>query len=289
MPTVVSLNGSLVAPEEASVSVFDEGFLSGDLVYEVLRSYAGLPFELGLHLDRLERSAARIGLPFDGLRAAFERDIATVMQAASFEPVRLRLVHTRGGGSSYDPRDPRQVLPCRLVIGQRLRPPAPALYETGAAAIYSRPHATADDPHAKTGRRSRNLLAQAEARAAGAEEALMLGEGEEVLEGASSTLFIVAGGTLLTPPLAAGILEGVTRAVVLRLAEAEGLTTLQLRLDPRALAQAQELFITSTSRGLLPITQLDGAPVGDGRPGPVYRRLAAAFSAYTQAYAKAQG
>jgi branched-chain amino acid aminotransferase len=135
----------------------------------------------------------------------------------------------------------------------------------------------AADTTAKTGAHLSNVLAMREAREAGAHEALLLDRDGYVTEGASSNVFIVRGGRLVTPPLAAGILEGVTRGIVLELARAEGMPALEAALRPEDLASADEIFITSTAREVLPVTRLDGRAVGSGLVGPCTTRLHASF------------
>jgi len=162
-------------------------------------------------------------------------------------------------------------------------PPAVAYREGVAAAIVGvrRAAPEAIDPSAKTGAHLPNVLAVREARAAGAHEALLLDARGFVTEGSSSNVFAVRGGALHTPPLAAGILEGVTRGVVLRLARDAGVAAEEVPLRPEDLEAADEVFITSTVREIVPVTRLGTRPVGAGRPGPVTRRLHAAFRAST--------
>ena len=298
MPSVVNLDGILLSPELAKVSVFDRGFLYGDSVYEVIRTYGGRPFEEEAHLARLRHSADRIGLSpkWDATRTA--REIARTLEAsraaADTADARdpdaapwnvgeryVRVVMTRGAGEiGLDPALAQG--PVALVIVLPLSgPPASAYREGVAAAIVGVRRAAADaiDPSAKTGAHLPNVLAVREARAAGAHEAFLLDGGGFVTEGSSSNVFSVRGGVVRTPPLAAGILEGVTRGVVLRLARDLGLQAAEVPLRPEELEGADEVFITSTIREVLPVTRLATHAVGAGRPGPVTRRLHAAFRA----------
>jgi len=288
MPTVVNLEGVLVAPEQAKVSVFDRGFLYGDSVYEVIRTYGGRPFEEEAHLARLRHSADRIGLSpkWDAARTA--REIARTLEAArggdrpdpdaapwNVGERYVRVVMTRGAGAiGLDPA--LAVDPVALVIVQPLGgPPARAYRDGVAAAIVGvrRAAPEAIDPSAKTGAHLPNVLAVGEARAAGAHEALLLDGRGFVTEGSSSNVFAVAAGVVRTPPLGAGILEGVTRGVVLRLARGLGLPAEEVPLRPEELEAADEVFITSTVREIVPVTRLGHRAVGGGHPGPVTRRL----------------
>jgi branched-chain amino acid aminotransferase len=292
MSTVVNLGGTIVEPAAAKVSVFDRGFLYGDSVYEVVRTYGGAPFELPAHLARLRHSADRIGLVpiWDDARIAAE--IARTLEASRGEDPPdpdaapwnrgeryLRVVLTRGAGEiGLDPA--LAVDPVALVVAQPLRgPPARAYAEGVKAAIVGLRRASprAIDPSAKTGAHLPNVLAVREARAAGALEALLLDEQGSVTEGSSSNVFAVRAGRVATPPLAAGILEGVTRGVVLRLARELGVPADETQLRPEDLEGADEVFLTSTIREIVPVTRLGERVVGTGRPGAVTHRLHRAF------------
>jgi branched-chain amino acid aminotransferase len=294
MPTVVNLDGVLVPPEQAKVSVFDRGFLYGDSVYEVIRTYGGRPFELEAHLARLRHSAERIGLApkWDAARTA--REIERTLDASRGgdrpDPEAapwnageryVRVVMTRGAGEiGLDPA--LAVDPVALVVVQPLAgPPARAYREGVKAAIVGVRRAAPDavDPSAKTGAHLPNVLAVKQARDAGAYEAVLLDGRGFVTEGSSSNVFAVAAGVLRTPPVGAGILEGVTRGVVLRLARRAGVAAEEAALRPEDLEQADEVFITSTVREIVPVARLGDHLVGRGVPGPVTRRLHAEFRA----------
>jgi branched-chain amino acid aminotransferase len=294
MPTVVNLDGVLLPPGQAKVSIFDRGFLYGDSVYEVIRTYGIRPFEEEAHLARLRHSADRIGLApkWDAERTAAE--IARTLEAAQGgdapDPAAapwnmgeryVRVVMTRGAGEiGLDPA--LAVDPVALVLVQSLSGPPASAYRDGVAAAIvgvRRASPAAIDPSAKTGAHLPNVLAVREARAAGAHEALLLDGAGYVTEGSSSNVFVVSGGAVRTPPLGAGILEGVTRGVVLRLARGAGVPSEEVPLRPEDLEGADEVFITSTVREIVPVTRLGSHPVGAGRPGPVTRRLHAAFRA----------
>ena len=290
MTTVVSVDGVLVSPERAVVSVFDRGFLYGDSVYEVVRTYRGTPFEMERHLARLARSAEHLALPLPWEAARTRAEVLRILRASLGgdppDPAgapwnagqrALRVVMTRGSGElGLDPAlavDPRVI-----VIAAPLSAPPLAAYRDGVALrVVGVRHDARVDAQAKTGAHLANVLAVQEARRTGAHEALLLDRGGLVTEGASSNIFAVRGGALLTPPLEAGILEGVTRGVVLELAPEAGITVREEALRPEDLASADELFITSSAREILPATSLDGRPVGSGRVGPLTARLHSLF------------
>ncbi|MCK6544678.1 aminotransferase class IV [Myxococcota bacterium] len=284
MTTLVCSNGVLLPPEQATVSVFDRGFLYGDSVYEVVRTYDGVPFELGLHLERLAGSASRLGMVLPvGLDVLTEETWRT-HRATKNRDSYLRIVVTRGAGEiGLDPALAER--PLRLVIAQTLKTPPAELYERGAkVALVSvrRNLREAIDPQAKTGNYLNSVLAVAEARRSGAYEAVMLDHRDFVTEGASSNVFAVVGGVVLTPPLDAGILKGVTRHVVFEVARRAGLRTLEVPLTEPILRSADEVFITSSIRELVPIVAVDDTIIGDGRPGPIAKRLREGFAAYVR-------
>lgn len=284
MPAIVNLDGRLVSPAEATISVFDRGFLSGDLVYEVLRTYRGRPYEVEAHLARLGRSAARIGLPLPWDPDRIAREVDRTLEAArgpddedpeaapwNHGQRTVRLVMTRGV-------DPRRGLglepgPRALALVEPLRGPPVSAYREGVRCLLVHTRAARIDPQAKTGQRLAEAVAGEEARAAGAHEALLLDGRGLVTEGASSNLFVVKRGQLETPPPDAGILPGITRERVLRLAHRAGIPVVEMALEPRDLYQADEIFITSTTREVLPVTGLGEARVAGGAVGPVTAHL----------------
>ncbi len=292
MPSIVNIGGALFPPGEARVSVLDRGFLYGDSVYEVVRTYRGRPFELAAHLRRLSHSAERIGLelPWDARRT--EAELLRTLEAARGEDPPdagaapwnageryARLVMTRGGGEiGLDPA--LAVDPKAIVIVQPLRAPPLSAYRDGVAVrVVGVEHVSPQvvDLTAKTGNYLSHVLALREARARGAHEALMLDRDGFVTEGTTSNVFAVRGGAVLTPPLVAGILEGVTRGIVIGLARALGIPVREEPLRPAHLEAAEEIFITSSAREVLPVTRLGDRPVGGGRPGPLTSRLHQAY------------
>lgn len=262
------------------VSVFDRGFLYGDSVYETLGTVGGKPFALAEHLDRLERSAQRImlGLP---ARAEVERAITDTLAAAENPESRIRVMVTRGGqaGGRFD-LDPGGDHEARLiVIVQPLVGPTAQMRRSGVAVAIvavTRNHPGAIDPAVKSGNYLNNVLALGEARRRfpDAHEAILLSADGHVAEGASSNVFFVAAGVLRTPALDVGILDGITRTKVLGLAREAGVPIQEGRFSPDDLRGADEVFITSAARGVLPVTRIDDRSVGDGRPGATTLKLA---------------
>lgn len=278
-PGKVWLDGAVVDAESARVPVFDRGFLYGDSVYEVLRTFGLRPHAFDEHLDRLEGSARRIGMRIPD-RALITRAVDEAVRATGEPEAYLRIIVTRGAGPiNLDPASVDEE-PRLVVLALPLKLPDAALYRDGASATVVGARRNAPDsvdPQVKSGNYLNSVLALAEARQRGAYEALMCDGVGRIAEGASSNLFVAAGGRIVTPPLSVGLLEGITRRHVIRLARAAGIPVDEGGLWPTDLQRADEAFITSSVRGVMPIVRIDDRPVGDGRPGPITRRVMAAY------------
>lgn len=276
-------------PEHAKISVFDRGFLYGDSVYETMRTAGGRPLELQRHLARLRRSGDGIGLliPFsdEQLADAIARTHVASGNAESY----VRLIVTRGAGPvALDPRRSEQ--PLLAVLVQPLVLPEAAAYERGLAAVIveiTKNAGTSLDPTIKSGNYLNNILALREAIAAGGEDAIMCSPEGAVSEGATSNVFMVKDGQLETPHLRTGLLPGITRQAVFELAASLQVPVHETTIMPDQLRAADEVFLTSSVRGIMPVTRLDDVTVGDGTAGPLTRRLHQAYLAYVQAAAAA--
>jgi branched-chain amino acid aminotransferase len=286
---VVMIDGVIVPPDEARVSVFDRGFLYGDSVFEVLRTYGGVPFALGEHLTRLRRSGERvfIAMPVDpatlgaeverAVRASRQDGTSAASAAAQPAPAEsyVRIVVTRGSGPmGLDPD--LAGAPLRVIVVEPVSPPPREAYVDGVAVITVRMRRAVDGTAAAGAKVSNylpNLLAVREAKSRGAHEALVIDAAGRVVEGASSNVFIVRGGRVATPPESAGILPGITRAHVLAAASALGVPVQERDISQDELYAADEVFVTSSIRELLSVVRVDGHAVGTGRPGPVSRSL----------------
>jgi branched-chain amino acid aminotransferase len=281
-----SVNGIVVPAEEARVSVLDNGFAFGDSVYEVLRTYGGLAFEPGRHFRRLRASAARLGfaVPADdaSLLAQVDGLLARVANGESY----IRIILSRGLGDCSYNFD--RVQGPTVVMIQKPLPPYPAWhYADGikvAAVGVRRNHPRALDPAIKSSNLLNNILAVREAQSRGAEEPVLLNQEGFVAEGASTNVFLARGGTVFTPPLSAGILAGITREVVLELLPGLGVPFREEPLHLEDLRAADEVFMTSTTREIVPVRQVDETPIGSGRPGALTRRVIEAFRAYAPAH-----
>jgi branched-chain amino acid aminotransferase len=279
MGILVNLNGELVPPEQARLSVFDRGFLYGDSVYETLRSYGGRVFLLCTHLDRLMASAAAIGLHIPWRLERMSSELTRTVEAAGNREAAVRVMVTRGESAiTLVPETDSQ--PNVIIVARPHEELAPGMAERGVeAAVVSviRNAPQALDPNIKSGNFLNNILAAREAAKRGAYEGLMLTRDGFVTEGTTSNVFVVKDDCLATPDDRIGLLRGITRRLVLRLAADLGRKLEVRHLPERELREADEIFITSTLKEVLPVTRLDGVVVGDGRVGPVTREMSAAY------------
>ena len=261
-----SVNGRITLAADAVVPVTDRGFLYADSVYEVLRTVDRRPLFWFEHLERLHSSARRIGMAFSD--ATLQADAQAVTARMTGES-RLRVIVTRGVEMEG---------PClQVLIASPLGMPASDRFKDGCGLHCVGVPMAGDgpDPHAKTGDRKLAVAAERAAEAAGFHEALRVDPAGRVLEGATSTVFAVRDGVLITPPLHAGVLAGITRAKVLAIAEAQGVPV-TLRTFLRAeLPELTELFITSTCRGVVPVNRVDDLRYA--APGPITTQIAAAY------------
>jgi len=272
---VVAIDGEVCEPARAVVSVFDRGFLYGDAVFEVFRTYGGRPFALDEHLTRLRRSAERVFIAMPVDEATLRREVEVALAASGNEDSYVRLVVTRGSGPlSLDPDTATH--PLRVLIVEPVVVPPREAYVNGVALVSVRARRATDETSASGAKVSNylpNLLALREAKSRGAQEALVLDARGRVVEGASSNVFIVSGGRLATPPESAGILAGITRAHVLAAATSLGIPADERDLMLDEVYAAAEVFITSSIRELLPVVRIDDRTIGTGSPGAVSRAL----------------
>ncbi|MFO0731453.1 MAG: aminotransferase class IV [Nitrospiraceae bacterium] len=279
----VFLNDRFVREEEAVVSVFDHGFLYGDGVYETLRSYGDRIFMRDQHLGRLRRSAEAIGLqvPIPGkqwpslLHEAMRRNEVGTDRSDAY----LRITISRGVGEiGLDPGlCPK---PTTVIMTKTLAPYPTSLRQQGVSLTVAKTKRNLPEalsPHIKATNFLNNILAKRESIAAGTFDSLLLNWRDELTECTISNLFLVSKGMLKTPALTCGILDGITRGFVLALAREAGLASEEGAYGVEALALADECFVTNTSMEIMPVTRLDGAPIGNGRPGPITNRLHSLF------------
>lgn len=275
----IYLNDKFVPQEEAVVSVFDHGFLYGDGVYETLRAYCGRVFKLAEHLARLERSASRIQLHLPAGPGQLTDLVQEALRRNQLSDSYLRITVSRGAGEiGLDPALCKA--PTLVIIAKPFQPYPESIYAEGVSVIVARTRRNLPEalpPQVKSLNFLNNILAKMEAKAAGAHEALMLNHRGDVTEGTTSNVFTVQEGRLRTPSVECGILDGITRELVLQLASELGIPSEETRLTVEDLIRAEECFLTNTTQEVLSVTRVDGRMIGDGRPGVITRRLHASF------------
>lgn len=276
---LIYLNGHFVAREKALVSVFDHGFLYGDGIYETMRAYDGRLFLLKKHLARLKRSAAAISLK---LPLSFEEIADALNESLSVNKLReayVRLHISRGPGEIG--LDPALCPAPTIVIAAKPFHDYPAEYYGRGVKVSvvktRRNHPLALPPAIKGTNFLNNILAKIEAIKAGAYEGIMLNWQGYVAEGTICNIFTVKKGVLYTPHLDTGILEGVTRDLVLRLAKRKKVPVREVLMKPRDLVSADECFITNTTMEIMPVRAVDKMPVAGGRTGPITALLHEAY------------
>lgn len=274
-----SVDGLITPAHEARVSVLDNGFTFGDAVYETLRTYGGRPFALARHLRRLRASAGRLGIAIPVADAELAARLDALLARAENAESYIRFVVSRGVGDISYHFEKVQGPTIVMVVKPYVFPPATWRTEGVRVSLVDvrRNHPDALDPAIKSCNLLNNILAMRAAQAAGAMEAILLNASGEIAEGAGSNVFVVRGGEVLTPPLAAGILAGITREVLLELAPGCGVEIREMPLRAGDLLGADEAFLTSTLKELAPITRVDDRTIGSGRPGPLTLRLLDAF------------
>lgn len=286
MTATVNVNGQLFDQAHAVISVFDHGFLYGEGVYETLRTYDGRPFLFDRHMRRLRTSAGMIAMsvPLTNEQVAgrFEDTLhAAGLRGGASSEAYIRILVTRGVGDlTYDPAaTPRASV---VIIVKPHAPLADSVYEEGVAVIISsivRNHPGTVNPLIKSNNLMNSALAAQEALRRGAFEAIMRNYRGDLAECTTANLFVVQHGEALTPPLESGLLAGITREYLLEIAASTGVPAREVVLRDEDLFGADEAFLTSTTRELLPIVRVDDRPIGTGRPGPITRALLGAFRA----------
>ena len=276
MALKVYINGTLYSKENAKVSVYDHGFLYGDGVFEGMRSYAGSVFRMKEHLDRLWDSAERIQLEIPMTKEEMADAVNATLAANEIEDGYIRLVISRGEGTlGLDPN--KCPVPNIVIITDFITLYPEEFYQNGLEIITAktiRNHPGALDPRIKSLNYLNNILAKIEGLAAGCVETLMLNHQGEVAECTGDNIFIVRDGKLLTPPVEAGVLEGITRGAVMELAAGDGIQVLETTMTLDDVYSAEEVFLTGSAAEIVPVIKVDGNQIGDGTPGMITRRMA---------------
>ncbi|MCJ7520743.1 MAG: aminotransferase class IV [Dehalococcoidia bacterium] len=280
MEQLVYLNGTLLPRSRARISPFDHGFLYGYALFETMRAYSGCIFHLRQHLDRLASSAKLLGLPLNN--HDLEEACYETLRANKLGDARVRLTVSIGEGDST-PDPPKQPEPTVLVIASSYNPLPPGAYKRGFKTVISpiRQNSLSPLSRMKSANYLTNLLARKDAKALGADEALLLNERGFLCEGSTSNVFLVKGGSIITPGEKCGCLPGITRQAVMELSPVLGIEVIQGEIRTDELLLADEAFITSSLLELMPVTEVDGNRIGregyGGGRGKVTESLIAAY------------
>jgi branched-chain amino acid aminotransferase len=272
----VYVNGQITPANDAVIPVYDHGFLFGEGVYETLRTYNRVPFLFDRHARRLRESAGylRLEVPFDD--GSLKRWIEdTIAAAGDMNEAYIRVLLTRGVGElSYDLK--ATPAPSLVIIVKPFEEPPARTFEDGikiSLVSILRNHPGSVNPIIKSNNLLNNALAMQEANRKGGDEGLMCNYRGELSECAQSNFFLVRKGVALTPKSEAGLLEGVTRAFLFEVGHAIGVPVEEATLFPADLDSAEEAFLTGSTRELSPVVRIDDRVIGDGRPGPITRKL----------------
>ena len=275
--------------EKAKISVFDHGFIYGDSVFETFRTYWGHPFQLNDHLKRLQRSAAGLELPLPHSQNKLRSIVLDSANAywkrfGKKDELYIRVIVSRGYGDiGFDPAlCPHSSL---IIIIKKFTPMSQTTYHQGipvaiVSTIRNSPRSL--DPNIKSGNYLNNVLAYLEAKKRGAFEAIMTNHQGYITEGTVTNIFLVKDNALYTPSLDCGLLRGLTRSLVLKIARKEKIEVYETRINKSTLMHCDECFISSSLKAILPVQSCDAQKIGNGKPGPITRKLMALFKEETQ-------
>ena len=280
----IYVNGQYYEKEDARISVFDHGLLYGDGVFEGIRVYADRIFRLDEHLERLYESAKAIDLQIPHSVAEMTDLVLETVRRNQLADAYIRLVITRGVGNlGLNPYTCET--PGVIIIVDKIALYPPEMYEKGltvATVATQRNLPEAINPRIKSLNYLNNILAKIEAVNAGVEEAIMLNSFGMVSECAGDNIFAVRKGLVITPSISMGVLEGVTRNVVIEMAREKGRGVKQLVMTRHDLFIADECFLTGTAAEIIPVVKVDGRQIGDGKPGPITRDLMESYHRLTR-------
>jgi branched-chain amino acid aminotransferase len=278
MQTRININGVITTPEDAKISVLDHGLLFGDSVYETLRTYQGKPFLFSRHFARLQHSAQALHLDLPWSREETHKQICGTLLPGE---CRIRLVVTRGVGAlAADPETCAD--PSTIIIVVPLVAMPPEVYSDGVEVTISSVRRSQHMADIKSGSLIHQVFAAREAKHKRVFEAILLTANEQLSDGITSNVYIVRDEKLMTPSHDAGIVEGITRSVILELARRMGVPVIEGLFPVSEIHKADEMFLTSSTREVVPIVRVDGNAVADGRPGPVTTRLLEAYRSEVQ-------
>ncbi|MEK7702836.1 MAG: aminotransferase class IV [Nitrospirota bacterium] len=275
----VYLNNRFVSEAQAAISVFDAGFLYGDGLFETLRAYNGKIFLLSEHLTRLQKGAKRLAIPIPDA-ALLEKRLIETLEKNHLRDAMLRLTITRGNQNWGHVQKAWQGAPTLVIFARGNPGHEESVYQqgiTGQIVTIRRNPKTAQDPALKAISFLNNRMAKQEAASHGADEAVLLNTDGYLAEGSVSNLFWICDGIVYTPAQSVGILAGVTRNLILKLAKKERLSVAEGFYEKTALLEADEAFLTNTGFEVMPLTRVNQKKIGNGKPGPITQKLYQAF------------
>jgi len=280
----VFLNGEIVEESDARISAGDRGLLLGDGLFESMRAYRGKVFRLSAHLQRLRASAAFLRLSLPCSDEPIERSISELTRLNSCPEAYVRMTLTRGAsvrGLRLDGAGPSTL----LIQARPIQAPPAEQYRNGAKLIISSARQNSANPLArhKTLSYLLYLLARQEATDAGANGAILLNEHGQVAEESVSNIFLARGGTLFTPPVYCGLLPGITRGVVLELAQKEGIPVEERPIAAGELFEAEEMLLTNSLMEIMPVRSVDRRSIGSAAPGQITKRIGELYRAAVEA------
>ena len=280
---LIYLNGEFVPESEAKVSVFDHGLLYGDGVFEGIRAYNGRVFRLEEHIDRMYDSAKTIDLKIPISKAEFAEVICETLRKNNLKDAYIRPLVTRGVGDlGLDPN--KCAVPTIIVIATGWGAMYGDLYEKGLKAItcsIRRNPAEALPPNVKSLNYLNNIMAKIEANYKGGDEAIFFDTNGYIAEGSGDNIYIVKNGTIITPPTLNN-LRGITRMVLLEIADELGITRVEHNIGYYDLYTADEVLVSGSAAEVAPVVLIDGRSIGTGKPGPVFKQLSVAFKRRTE-------
>jgi branched-chain amino acid aminotransferase len=278
MEEIVYLNGTLIPRPRAKLSPFDHGFLYSYGLFETMRAYGGKIFRLDRHLARLQQSAKALNIYSKLASFKLAKACHDVLEANKLADARIRLTVSAGEGDiTPNPETCTDITV--FIVARKLVLPPPEIYQKGFKTILSTGRRNSQSPisHMKSTAYLENVLAKQEARAARADEAIIINERGFVVEGSSSNIFLVQGKALITPCQESGALPGITREAVLELAQSLGIEATEREVELEELVQAEEAFLTSSVMEIMPLTWLEDKPIGTGKPGALTQQLMSAY------------
>ena len=281
MEQLVYINGEIISQDKVQIPVFDRGLLYGYGLFETMRSYNGHVFYLDRHIARLVHSAGILGIRGALETQKLETGVSRTLKANGLDDARIRLTVTAGGGDRSLTAVPAKLT--TIITVEKLVFPSPEIYSKGLSTSVVGIRRNSESPmcHLKALGYLENMLAHAEAVDNGSDEAILLNGDGFVAECSASNIFVVDAGKIVTPPIEAGILPGITRGVVIELAAQLGIKLAQEAVSVERLLNAEEVFITNSVIEIMPISAIDGRPVGSGSRVKVTERLMEAYKKLT--------